>query len=821
MRNMTVVVLTLLSLFALGIPAAQAAPARAPSPAPTQAVRSALAELSATAGAEVRATISPRSGRVSFLRTAPGSPIPVHGSTAEQRARSFLGEQAGLFGFRSVDDLITLRVSPVDKAGMEHVRFLQTYRGVPVAGGEIGVHLRGDGVVAVHSKTLPDLAGLSTVPTLSADAARSLARESLKRTVDAGVTRPVALSTPRLEILNRGHLGGPSSATRLAWFIEARRIDLREYLWVDAQSGLVLLQFSQLTSALDRAIYDADDPNDGVYNDLPGALVRSEGGSVTGDTDADLAYDYSGDTYDYYSTVHGRDSFDDAGSTIISTVHFCPSASAQDCPFQNAFWNGEQMVYGDGFSAADDVDAHELTHAVTERTANLFYYMQPGALNESYSDIFGETIDLTNGAGTDTSGVRWLLGEDVPVFGAIRDMMTPTDFGDPGKVSDSEYRCNDPGTDSGNVHTNSGVPNHAYALMVDGGTYNSVTVTGIGLTKAAKVEYRALTQYLLSASDFEDNENALLQSCSDLVGTDGIVATDCDEVAAALSAVEMSAPSPCGNPAVPDLCPAGDQNTDLFFDDFEELAGGDVNNPALLSQWTSDVFSGGNHWNVCCIGAYATSGTGNAWGYDVNATADSALEMVSDIAVPFGGAYFEFDHSYGFENSGVVRYWDGGVLEMSTDGGTTWSDAGGLIVGGASYGGTISTLDSNPLAGRSGFVADSYGYTASRLDLSSLRGQSVRFRFRIGTDSTGSDYGWFIDDARIFTCAAPECTTPDLVITSGTVTGVDTRSACNSVAAGGTFGVAGTGDLTLDAPVVVLTSGFSVQDGGKLVIKTQ
>ena len=137
---------------------------------------------------------------------------------------------------------------------------------------------------------------------------------------------------------------------------------------------------------------------------------------MTGDSDADLAYEFAGDTYNYYASVHGRDSFDDAGATIVSSVHFCKTAGG--CPYQNAFWNGTQMVYGEGFSAADDVDAHELTHAVTERTASLFYYMQSGALNESFSDIFGETVDLTNGSGTDTAGVRWLLGEDVPGFGA-------------------------------------------------------------------------------------------------------------------------------------------------------------------------------------------------------------------------------------------------------------------------------------------------------------------------------------------------------------------------------------------------------------------
>src|SRR5262249_32790833 len=189
--------------------------------------------------------------------------------------------------------------------------------------------------------------------------------------------------------------------TRLAWFIEATRIDLRQFIWIDAHTGMLLLDFSQITDALSRGIYTTNGSSA-----LPGTLVRTEGGPATGDTDADLAYEFAGDTYNYYAQQHGRNGFDNQGSTIRSTVHYCPSSN--NCNYQNAFWNGSQMVYGNGFSAADDVDAHELTHAVTQYSANLFYYMQPGALNESYSDIFGETVDLLNGRGTDTPNVRWL-----------------------------------------------------------------------------------------------------------------------------------------------------------------------------------------------------------------------------------------------------------------------------------------------------------------------------------------------------------------------------------------------------------------------------
>ena len=118
---------------------------------------------------------------------------------------------------------------------------------------------------------------------------------------------------------------------------------------------------------------------------------------------------------------------------LVSTIDFCPDRTS-NCPYENAFWDGAQMVYGDGFATADDVVGHELTHGVTEFSSHLFYYQQSGAINESMSDVFGEYIDLVNGAGTDTPAVRWLMGEDIPGFGAIRDMENPPAFGDPDRM---------------------------------------------------------------------------------------------------------------------------------------------------------------------------------------------------------------------------------------------------------------------------------------------------------------------------------------------------------------------------------------------------
>lgn len=761
----------------------------------------AVDQMSLAAGAQVSVTLG-KGGLVSFLSTQPGAPIPVtKPGRAEERARAFLSTYGSAFGIGPGVELATSRVSAIDDVGMEHVRFRQTYQGVPITGGELTVHLFDQSVVAVNAKTLADLEGVPTVPTLGAPEALALARDILS--TNLGVTDAV-LGEPRLELLNKGLLGRRGFSTGLTWFIEARRVDLREFLWIDAHTGKPVLQFSQLTDALDREIYDADDPGDGVYGDLPGALVRVEGGpSVVGPAgpDANDAYDFSGDTYDYFHGEHGRDSYDGAGATLVSTVRYCPDAGS--CPYANAFWNGGQMVYGAGFPAADDVDAHELTHAVTEHSANLFYYMQSGALNESYSDIFGETVDLVNGAGTDTPGVRWQMGEDVPGFGAIRNMMDPTLFGDPGKTSDSEFVCGDPGSDSGGVHSNSGVPNHAYALMVDGGTYNGETVTGIGLLKAGKIQYRALSEYLLSASDFLDNYNALRQACRDLIGTAGITAGNCTEVGQALDAVEMNLTWPCVpvQAAAPAFCPVGQSPELAYYDDFENVTGlATCPSNSLPTSWCLNKPSS-------LLGAFATSGVQSLWGYNRPSAGSIAVQVVFG-SMPPASSRLQFNHSYGFENF-LTLYFDGGQVQTSTDGGGTWQDAGSLITAGASYGGTVSSGFGNPLAGQSAFVRESWGYTATQLDLSPLSGSAFGYRFLVGTDSSFDDYGWFVDDARIYTCAA--CLANRTL--DGAYTGMASHyKAANSIVAGDGFTVEPDEDVTFEVGnFVALESGFRVE----------
>lgn len=679
-------------------------------------------------------SVAPETGLVTFAASS-GRGILLDIATvtsAEGRALAFIDAYGSAFGLTR-DRVRLFREPATDAMGMEHVRLQQIAQGVPVRGAELVVHLKGSRVIAANGHTLADLPR-----EMRAQLPASIARDEARRMVlkHHPKARDTQFSEPRLEILNRGLLSEPGRhLSRLAWFVEATGSGLRRFIWVDAKSGSILLDLNQLTDAKSRNIHTANHTDT-----LPGTLVRTEGGPATGDADQDNAYTFAGLTYDYFFNEHGRDSFDDAGGVLISTAHYCED----DCPdYPNAFWSGTQMVYGDTYASADDVVAHELTHAVTERTAGLLYYYQSGALNESYSDIFGETVDLLDGVGTDTPGVRWQLAEDLPI-GAIRHMMTPGTFNDPAKMSDPNFFCTthgwtDPFADSGGVHFNSGIPNHAYALMVDGGTYNSQTITGIGLTKAAKVQYRALTTYLVSGANFIDNYNALNQSCTDLIGTAGIVAGDCTQIDKALLAVEMNATWACaGATAAPALCASGTVNV-LATEGFE----------SGLGNWT-ETNSATGIWGT--TEGYAKSGIISEWGDDVGAITDIRLSMTNAVNLP-ADARFYFDHAFEFESDSTDSY-DGGVIEYSTNGGSNWTDAGSLIDGGQAYNATIDNCCSNPLQNRQGFAKASYGYTGTRLNLASLAGQNVQMRFRIGTDSTIGAFGWFVDNPTLYTCGS-------------------------------------------------------------------
>ena len=739
--------LCLLALWLMGSPltsAESASPPSAPSsPASLQAVclNSGKAQLAYHA----------KTGLVRFVGTEPGQriarPASLSGAaSAEDGARGYLSACGALFGLKDqAAELSVMRQKPLDD-GRAVVRFQQVYQGVPVMGGELIAQLDRDlNVITVNGQILPNVS-VAVAPAVGAADAQQKALQAIAKQyrLDASVLTATA---PELWIYSPLIVGGRGlPQTTLVWRMEVSPVEphpIRELALVDARNGIVALHFNEVDTAKFRKIYDN---NNNSACGLPGCtLVRSEGQAASGIADVDNAYLYGGATYDFYFNNFGRDSIDGAGMQLISTTRYC--APASPCPYQNAFWTGSQMVYGQGFASADDVVAHEMTHGVTQNESHLFYYYQSGAINEALSDIFGEYMDLTDGLGTDTAGVRWLLGEDLSI-GAIRNMKNPPDYGDPDKMSSGNYTCDLSELDNGGVHTNSGVANKAAYLIADGDTFNGQTVTGLGITKAAKIFYEAQTNLLTSASDYQDLFNALQQACLNLIGTAGITAGDCDQVRKAVTATEMNQqPGGCAAPPAP-ICPPGTAALYRFYDDLENTASG---------RWTTSATSGSNKWfypqnpNGLIDATYATSGQYNFWGYDQAAAADYNIRMTSDVALPATGQhYLHFSHAFGFEDDLSGAY-DGGVVEYSTNGGGSWNDSGALFANNG-YNGTMFSGSGNPLGGRSGFVRESNGYYSSRVNLSSLAGQNVRFRFRIGADSNGDDYGWFIDDIHIYTC---------------------------------------------------------------------
>jgi len=667
-------------------------------------------------------------------------------ASPEAAARAYLSTCGSLFGLQDQAHELTVKSETNADRGRSFLHFQQVYRGIPVIGGELVVQIDKDkNIVSVNGEILPGLE-MNVIPTISPEAARQRALEKVAKEY-ALEPQILLASEPELWIYNPAILGGPGPRlSTLVWRLEVYPVELlpiQELVLVEARTGIVVLHFNQIDTALYRRIYDNNNVRSGELQN-PANLRRTEGQGPSGLTDVDRAYDYAGDTYNFYWNYHNRDSIDGAGMQMVSTARYCPVSTSLPCPYPNAFWNGAQMVYGEGF-VVDDVVAHEMTHGVTDFTSRLFYYYQSGAINESLSDIWGEFVDLTNGKGNDSSSVRWLVGEDI---GAIRSMSNPPAYNDPDKMSSSYYHCAE--SDNGGVHTNSGVGNKAAYLMTDGGSFNGKTVTGIGVEKAAKIFYETQTHLLTSASDYEDLYYALQRACNNLIGTNGITATDCQQVRNALDAVEMNRqPTGCSAPHAP-LCDANRIPGHLFFDNLENPSSG---------KWTSAATIGTNRWYYPqnshpydFDATYATSGVYNIWGYDQSARADYSIQMTLDVALPTGSTpYMHFNHAYGFEdNTAGTTFYDGGVVEYSTNGGVSWNDAGSLFSNNG-YNGTL--YSGNPLNGRQAFGGESNGYISSRLNLSSLAGQNVRFRFRIGTDNSYADYGWFIDDVRIYTCA--------------------------------------------------------------------
>lgn len=270
-----------------------------------------------------------------------------------------------------------------------------------------------------------------------------------------------------------------------------------------------------------RRVYDAKH-----MELLPGTLVRSEGEPPSSDTSVNEAYDGAGETWHLYNDVYGRNSIDDGGMILDSTVH-------NGVNYNNAFWNSQQMVYGDGdeqiftrFTIDIDVIGHELTHGVTEHEAGLQYQYQSGALNESFSDVFGSLVKQRK-LGQDVKTADWLIGANVLIGDyALRSMKAPgaayknhPQLGDdPQPATMDGYQDLPIWNDQGGVHLNSGIPNHAFYLA-------AMEIGGNAWEKAGLIWYRTLTTKLDPNATFVKTARATIEVARQEFGTGSLEET--------------------------------------------------------------------------------------------------------------------------------------------------------------------------------------------------------------------------------------------------------------------------------------------------------
>ena len=276
------------------------------------------------------------------------------------------------------------------------------------------------------------------------------------------------------------------------------------------------------TGQKSRTVYDAKNGDS-----LPGVLIRAEGPSPSGDSAVDEAYDGSGATYDLYQQEYERNSIDDRGMRLDSTVHFLQG-------YDNAFWNGQQMVYGDGdedlpenerlwnrFTIAIDVIGHELTHGVTQYEASLEYRFQSGALNESFSDVFGSLVKQRT-LGQTADQADWLIGEGI--FTSNVNGLALRSMKDPGSAYDDPVLGKDPQPghmndfqdlpmwyDNGGVHINSGIPNRAFYFV-------ATEIGGYAWDVAGEIWYITLRDRLRRNSKFQDAADLTFQVAGELYG---------------------------------------------------------------------------------------------------------------------------------------------------------------------------------------------------------------------------------------------------------------------------------------------------------------
>ncbi|MDR7254435.1 Zn-dependent metalloprotease [Nocardioides sp. BE266] len=699
-------------------------------------------------------------GAVDFVGTAAGSSIVNPAVSADSgirdAARAHLSRYGSALGADDAD--LAAAGTTRSPSGQDVVRFQQDVAGAPVIGGQVVVSLRGDRQLGSILSTLSTVRALPAATVAQADA-RSTALRSASRKADAS---GLSVTSQGRQVWDPAVFGATAPARGVWSFEVGDGAAVRRLVLVDDTTGRVLLDIDQVEH-LDRVVCDRNNVR-GDATACTSGFARTEGQAATGITDVDKAYDYAGEVATAYQQLAGIDLTDKLGvdvggvKKLAATVRFCYTSTTQDCPYANAFWNGTQMFYGDGFAAADDVVGHEMTHGVVDQYSELFYWGQSGAMNESIADIMGEVIDHRNGADDDS---QWKLSEDLSI-GAIRDMLDPTSFNDPDKMTSTLYNADLSYTDSGGVHTNSGVGNKTAYLISQGGTFNGQTITGIdgadaGLTKTGKLYFDAITK-LTSGSDYANLASVLEQSCADFVtsGIAGFTSADCTNITKAVAATELRT-TPTNAPQPADAvrsCPTGTTMRELF-------------NSETGSPSTKMVSSAAGMWGYGVNpswGSNATSGKDSwlGWNPDPSAgdPAAASLTTAAGIALPAGQkSFLHFQHWNLFEwypGRASGPYMDGGTVEVDgvDTAGLPWTNGPSQTLS------AYNASNPNQWAGLKAFGGDSFGWSASQVDLSSYAGRTVKPSFTSRGDGSDAYIGWWLDDISVYTCDVPPVVTP-------------------------------------------------------------
>ena len=520
---------------------------------------------------QVKPVISERviakDGKPTLIKLDKSRVVPLY------EAEQILKEQLSL---APANDLKMI-ASETDDLGMVHQKYQQYYNGIKVEYATYSAHGRGNNLELMNGE-VRDVKDLNTTPTLSADAALQMARQFIgakkymwedpeqelwarKITGDENATfypKGELVIVDNYLTTDREKYHQPTLAYKLN--VYAMEPLSRDYIYVDAHTGEIINRVPIIKHAAATGTaatrYSGSqsidtDSNAGAYRlrdytrgqgietydmntgtnynnavdfvDNDNNWTAAEWDNAAKDNAALDAHWGAQMTYDYFMSVHNRNSFDDNGAIIKSYVHYSSN-------YENAFWNGSVMTYGDGNTRFDaltslDVAAHEIGHAVMENTANMVYEKESGAMNEGYSDIWGASVEYFAAPGKST----WLIGEDIDLQqAALRSMSDPKSQGQPDTYLGTNWYditgCTPSSTnDYCGVHTNSGVLNHWFYILSVGKTGTndlgtSYNVAGLGITNAAKIAYRAQNIYLGANATYNDARNFTIQAAQDIFG---------------------------------------------------------------------------------------------------------------------------------------------------------------------------------------------------------------------------------------------------------------------------------------------------------------